>query len=183
MKQLSLLQPSLNGPQIDLFLLKSLTHVQYQYTDSSLPQNLIDLNNFAPGGIRKTGGVFSGNVQVKTVLAQVLYPTVADGMVSINLSFGSYFWLDLTDNVVSFEIINAPPGVVTFTLILQQNTQNIKTIAFNFLGAAVKWANNTAPYAVASGFGHIDMFSFSSRDQGATWLAQTLGQDFKSFNS
>lgn len=183
MKQLSLLQPSLNGRQgLNLVLQKSLTHIQYQYNESSSLQNLIDLNAFAPGAIRKSGGVFSGKIQTKAILSQVFYPTVADNIVSLNLSFGSYFWLNLTDNVTSFEIINAPPNVVTFTLIVQQNNQNVKTVDFDFSGATIRWANNSEPYSVVSGLEHIDMFSFSSKDQGSTWFAQIMGQDFKSYN-
>lgn len=184
MKQLSSLQPSLNGRQgLDLVLSKSLTHIQYNYTESSSPQNLIDLNALAPLAISKTGGVFSGRVQVRSVMSQIFYPTIADEIVSINLSFGSYFLLDLNSDVGSFEILNVPPQASAFTLIMKQSSQTIHTVNFIFSGSVVKWANNNPPYAIVSGFGHIDMFSFSSMDQGATWLAQILGQDFKTYNT
>ena len=181
MKQLSLLQPNLSGPRgRDLALQKSLTHIQYQYAGGNSWTNLIDLNALAPDAIRKTGGVFTGNVQFKAVLAQTFYPTVADGIVSINLSFGSYFWLDLTEDVTSFEIINAPPNVCTFTLAVKQDTQSVHSLDFDFTGATIRWTNNDSPDSVVSGLGHVDVFSFSSKDQGATWFAQILGQDFKS---
>ena len=181
MKQLSLLQPNLIGPRgRDIALQKSLTHIQYQYAGGNSWTNLVDLNALAPGAIRKTGGVFTGNVQFKGLLAQTFYPTVADGIVSINLSFGSYFWLELTETVTSFEIINAAPNVTTFTLVVKQNAQNVYNVDFDFGSPVIKWANNDAPDSVVSGLGHVDVFSFSSKDQGATWFAQTLGQDFKS---
>ena len=183
MKQLSILQPSLQGrtgPAVALQ--KSLTHIQYQYVGDLAWQNLIDLNALAPNAIRKSGGVFTGNTQFKNILSQYYNLTIADNIVAINLSFGSYFWLDLDDNVSSFQIINAPPNVSTFTLLVKQNSQNVNTLDFNFTGATLKWANNDAPDSVVSGLGHIDIFSFSSKDQGATWFAGILGQDFKSAN-
>jgi hypothetical protein len=181
MKQLSLLKPSLTGnPGRDVSLQTSLTHVQYQYAGDLIWQNLIDFNDFAPNAIRKSGGVFSGNVQFKSILAQTFYPTIADGIVTINLSFGSYFWLDLTDNVTNFEIINAAPNVITFTLVVKQNSQNIKTLNFNFYGSVLKWANNDDPDVVVPDLDSVDVFSFSTKNQGSTWFAQILGQDFKS---
>ncbi len=180
MKQLSLLQPNLSGLRgRDISLQKSLTHIQYKYVDSHSWTNLVDLNALAPQAIRKTGGVFSGNIQFKGSLAQTFYPATADGIVPINLSFGSYFWLTLTENVTSFEIINAPPNVATFTLVIEQSMQSY-TIDFNFGNSAIKWANNASPDSVVSGLAHVDVFSFSSKDQGGTWFAQILGQDFKS---
>lgn len=181
MKQLSSLQPNLIGPRgRDIALQKSLTHIQYQYAGGNSWTNLVDLNALAPEAIRKTGGVFSGNVQFKGLLAQTFYPAVADGIVSINLSFGSYFWLELTEAVTSFEIINTPPNVSTFTLVVKQDAQDVHNLDFNFGSAVIKWANNDAPDSVVSDLGHLDVFSFSSKDQGATWFAQILGQDFKS---
>lgn len=181
MKQLSLLQPSLNGPRgRDIALQKSLTHIQYQYAGDNSWTNLVDVNLLAPNAIRKTGGVFTGNVQFKGLSAQIFYPTVADGIVSINLSFGSYFWLDLTESVNSFEIINVSPNVTTFTLVIKQNTQNVYNVNFNFTGSTLKWSNNSPPDSVVSGLSHVDLFSFSSKNQGASWFAQILGQDFKS---
>jgi hypothetical protein len=181
MKQLSSLQPNLIGPRgRDISLQKSLTHIQYKYADSNSWTNLIDLNALAPDAIRKTGGVFSGNIQFKNSLAQTFYPAIADGIAPINLSFGSYFWLTLTENVTNFEIINAPPNVVTFTLVVEQSAQSVYTVDFNFGSQTIKWANNDSPDAVVSGLAHIDVFSFSSKDQGGTWFAQILGQDFKS---
>jgi hypothetical protein len=184
MKQLSLLQPSLQGrvgPR--LALQKSLTHIQYQYEGDIVWQNLIDLNALAPEAIRKSGGVFSGNTQFKSTVSQYYDLAIADNIVAINLSFGSYFWLDLTDNVSSFSIINAPPNVTTFTIVVKQNSSNIKTLNFDFTGSTLRWANNDSPSSVVSGLNHIDIFSFSSNDQGATWFAAVLGQDFKSSNS
>lgn len=181
MKQLSLLQPNLNGPRgRDIALQKSLTHIQYQYAGDNSWTNLVDVNLLAPNAIRKTGGVFTGNTQFRGLTFQTFYPVIADGMVSINLSFGSYFWLELTEKVDSFQIINAAPNVTTFTIVINQNTQNIYDVDFNFTGSNVKWINNEPPSSVVSGLGHIDVFSFSSKDQGATWFAQILGQDFKS---
>jgi hypothetical protein len=181
MKQLSLLQPNLIGPRgRDISLQKSLTHIQYQYVGNNSWTNLVDLNALAPEAIRKTGGVFSGNIQFKGSLAQTFYPSSADNIVPINLSFGSYFWLTLTENVTSFEIINAPPNVVTFTLVIEQNTQSVYSVDFDFGSSTIKWANNDSPDSVVSGLGHMDVFLFSSKDQGATWFAQILGQDFKS---
>lgn len=167
-------------PAKQVVLESSLTHVKYKYQGDNSSINLVDFNNFAPGAIRKSGGVFLGSVQIKSLLNQIFYPTVADGIVSINLSFGSYFWLDLTESVAEFQIINIAPDVTTFTIAIKQNSQNIKTVNFNFSGAVLKWANNDDPDAVVPVFDSVDVFSFSTKNQGATWFAQILGQDFKS---
>lgn len=181
MKQLSLLQPDLNGPRArDIVLQKSLTHIQYQYIGDTSWVNLVDLNYTNPGSIPKSGGVFTGNVQFKGALTQTFYPASADGIVPINLSFGSYFWLNLTENVTSFEIINTPPNVSTFTLVIKQDPQVVYNVSFYFGSSNIRWANNDYPDSIVSGRGHVDIFSFSSKDQGATWFAQILGQDFKS---
>jgi hypothetical protein len=183
MKQLSLLEPSLQGKiGANLVLQKSLTHIQYQYDGDTNWQNLIDLNSLAPEAIKKSGGVFSGNVQFKSTVSQYYNLTIADNIVAVNLSFGSYFWLDLTDNVSSFTIINPSPNVTTFTLVVKQSSQTINTLNFNFNGSTLRWINNAPPSSIVSGLGHIDMFSFSSKNQGAAWFAGVLGQDFKSSN-
>jgi hypothetical protein len=181
MKQLSLLQPSLRGNTgRRLALQTSLTHIQYQHEGDATWQNLIDFNLLAPDAIRKSGGVFLGNIQFKSTVSQYYNLAIADNIVAINLSFGSYFWLDLTENVSSFSIINAPPNVTTFTLVVKQNSQSIKTLNFNFNDATLKWVDNAPPSSVVSGLNHIDVFSFSSHDEGDTWFAGVLGQDFKS---
>jgi hypothetical protein len=183
MQQLSNIEPSLRGIRgRDISLQSSLTHIQKQYLGDTAWENLVAFNSFAPNAIRKTGGVFLGNTQFKSLIAQISYPTITDNIVGLNLSFAGYFWLDMTDDVDSFDIINTPNNVATFTLIVKQHNAIRHDLNFNFTSKTLKWAQGYEPASPVASLNQIDIYTFSSKDQGQNWFSNIIGLDFKGFN-
>jgi|LauGreDrversion4_2_1035121.scaffolds.fasta_scaffold00425_14 hypothetical protein len=184
MKNLSDLSPSLNGARGGSVSLRAnLTHIQYANNTSLSWVNLVGFADTAPNGIRKTGGVFTGNVQFKATMQQLNYLTIADNIATVNLSFGSFFWLNLTDNVTRFDILNIPDETVSFTLFVKQATLNSTASVlwnFNNNGTNIKWPNNTPVTQVSPTSNQIDIFNFVKTGPAAApiWRASTIGQNF-----
>ena len=79
-----------------------------------------------------------------------------------------------------FRSINVPNNVATFTLIVNQNASTVYTLDFNFTGSTLKWAGNNPPEYPVDNLNQIDMYTFSTKNQGVSWFAKTIGLDFKS---
>lgn len=177
MKSLSTIKPGYSGTAArQLILESSLTHVKYKYQRDNSSTNLVAFNEFAPGAIVKAGGVFTGPIKLVSSSSSIVQLQPADGIVTINLSFGGIFKLSLTENVDSFEVINVAPGVaVMFTLIVAQDTSPYaQTIDWTFTGSTIKWSENT-PVANTLGISKLDVFSFKTISAGASWYAMANG--------
>lgn len=177
MKSLSTIKPGYSGTAArQLILESSLTHVKYKYQRDNSSVNLVAFNEFAPSAIAKSGGVFTGPIKFLTSSSTPVQLSPADGIVTINLSFGGLFKLSLTESVSSFEVINVAPGLaVMFTLVIAQDTSPFtQTVNWTFSGSTIKWPNGT-PVANSLGSSKFDVFSFKTVDAGATWHAMANG--------
>lgn len=91
----------------------------------------------------------------------------------LDFNNGNYFYVLLNANVstVSFSNINA-----TFQSFVLEITANGTTRSITW-PSSVKWAGGTAP-TLTSTNGKKDVFTFTTRDGGTTWLAFVSGQNF-----
>lgn len=99
-------------------------------------------------------------------------------ILSINLSTGSFFTLDMenVDNLIgTFTITGTATGVTIFDLrVIQGSTAK----QFDW-GAItnVKWPS--IPAAISATDNAVDVYSFTTYDNGTTWYGSIVGQDIK----
>jgi hypothetical protein len=179
MKYLSGIKPTLIGDRgRDVVLSSSLTHVKYAYAGDVGSENLVAFNSFAPGAIAKAGGIFTGSTTLKTLAGTLITASSSSGIVTINMAFGNFFKLVLTENVVGFDIINIPPEAAMFTLIIEQDLVTNRSVAWVFNQGTIKWENAT-PVDVTSTRTNLDVFSFKTINSGSVWYAKANGQNFE----
>jgi hypothetical protein len=180
MKQLSAIKPTFIGDRgRDISLSTSLTHVKYSYAGDSTTQNVVSFNSFAPGAIAKAGGVFTGPVTLKTYSSKLITAASSSGVVTINLAFGNFFKLSLTENVVGFDVINVPEQAVMFTLIVEQDAAAPRTINWAFNNATVSWGNVDPSTVVTVERTNLDVFSFKTISSGSLWYASVNGLNYQ----
>ena len=99
--------------------------------------------------------------------------TSSSAAVSLDLRTASNFSHDLTENTtISFANPAASGKVSGATLrIIQGSTA--RTITWN---SSIKWAADTAP-TLSTGDNDVDIFTFYTVDEGATYYGFTAGQD------
>lgn len=102
--------------------------------------------------------------------------TISTGTLTIDLSSTStiFFTASLDSDITTLSITNTPTGVVsTFFLILKgDGTQRSITWP-----ASVKWQNSIAP-TPSNILNKKDNYSFLTTDNGTTWLASVIGQNY-----
>lgn len=179
MRQLTTLKPRFKGPTgKEVLLQASLTHLQWMLQGDSDWQNLVSLDDLAPGKMPKTGGTFTGNIQVRNVIETLDDVTIYNGVAVMDLSQGNVFNLTLSENVVSLDIGNLPAGDVNaFTLVVTQNNTEAKTLNWAGSNITIKWPDNATPL-VSSTLNKIDIFSFMSIDQGVSFFGFVGGQAY-----
>ena len=103
--------------------------------------------------------------------------------ITVDLSTGNFFEVDfeaLSGDVGTFTIsnTNANAGMITtFILkVIQGSTTTTRNITWASL-TAIKWPGGTTP-TVTAGNDQIDLFVFSTYDNGSTWYGTIVGQDF-----
>lgn len=118
-------------------------------------------------------GTISG--QLKSAPETLTAPTIASGVLTLNLANGAVFSVSMTANITSIVVQNIPTGtnVVSFTLILT-GTGSARTVAWP---TAFKWPDGVAPTLTATN-GKVDVLSFMSFNNGTTWLGFVGGQNF-----
>jgi|LauGreDrversion4_2_1035121.scaffolds.fasta_scaffold00425_13 hypothetical protein len=188
MKSLQTLKPRLKGPPgAQLQLNASTTHLQWKIEGESVWQNLISLDDLSPLTMSKTGGAFTGNIQVKNILETIATPqgTIA-GVVPLDLSAGGVFQMTLAGDVAGFDLINIPTAfsgtvALTFTCIISQSLSAIRGVDFKFYintqQKPIRWPGGFTPF-ISYGYGATDIFSFMTVDGGENWFGFVGGQGF-----
>jgi len=93
----------------------------------------------------------------------------------IGLNAGNSFRLALTDSISAITFLNAPgtDDQYELTMIVEQGS-GPHSITWP---ASVKWPGGTAP-TLSSTSGRVDIFKMITVDQGVTWYAWIVGQDY-----
>lgn len=188
MKSLATIKPRFRGPEgKKLQLNTSETHLQWRLEGDQVWTNLSSLDSLATLAMPKTGGAFTGNIQVRNILETLVVPTeLVTGVVNLDLSLGNVFQLSLAGNISKFNLLNIPQAIsgqaaVSFTMIVQQPQTNIREINFAFsvnsVNKNVLWPGGFVP-SISSIYAATDIFSFLTFDAGETWLGFVGGQGY-----
>jgi hypothetical protein len=103
-------------------------------------------------------------------------PSISSGALTLDLTNGNVFEVTLTANVTSLTLANPPASgkAGSITLILKQDATGGRTLAWP---GSVRWPNGTQP-ALSSVQNAVDIFTFVTRDAGATWYGFLGGKAF-----
>jgi len=127
-----------------------------------------------------------GHSRIKTFAQPLISASSASNVVTLNLSNGSFFEHTLVQNVTSFVLTQTPTGapVYTFTLkITQGSTGNFTANLDNFLNATgtaipIYWPAGGVIPIVTPIAERTDIYSFTSYDEGLSYYAVVVGQNF-----
>lgn len=188
MKSLTTIKPRFRGPEGKKVQLNaSETHLQWRLEGDQSWTNLSSLDSLATLAMPKTGGAFTGNIQVRNILETLVTPSgIIAGAVNLDLSLGSVFQVSLQGNISKFNLLNIPEAIsgqtaVSFTAIVQQAEANIHEVNFTFsvnnVDKSVLWPGGFVP-TISSVYGATDIFSFLTFNAGETWFGFVGGQGY-----
>lgn len=188
MKFLTTIKPRLRGPEgYKVQLTTNETHLQWKLESDSNWTQLASLDDLSPLSMPKTGGAFTGNVQVRNIIETKVTPAGSiSGNVALDLSLGNVFDISPTGNITGFNLSNVPQAIsgnvaVSFTIIFQQASANLHTLDFKFkinnINKPILWSGGFEPYVSAT-YGAIDIFSFLTVNAGDTWFGFVGGQGY-----
>jgi hypothetical protein len=188
MKFLETIKPRVRGADgKKLQLNASQTHLQWRLEGDSTWNDLASLDSLATFAMPKSGGAFTGNIQVRNIIETLVVPAgVISGMVGLDLSLGNVFDLSLAGNIANFNIINFPEvfagqAALSFTMFLRQNNTNVYGVDFEFsvnsVAKNVLWPGGFVP-TVSTTLGAMDIFSFLTFDAGENWFGFVGGQNY-----
>jgi hypothetical protein len=188
MKFLTTIKPRLRGPEgYKVQLNATETHLQWKLEGASGWTDLASLDDLSPFSMPKTGGAFTGNVQVRSIIETKVTPAGSiSGNVALDLSLGNVFDIAPTGNITGFNLTNVPQAItgnaaVSFTIIFNQATTNLYTLDFKFkvgnVNKTILWAGGFEPYVSAT-YSAADIFTFLTADGGNTWFGFVGGQGY-----
>jgi hypothetical protein len=188
MKSLATIKPRFRGPDgKKLQLNTSETHLQWRLEGDTAWTDLATLDSLATLAMPRSGGVFTGNVQVRNILETLVVPagTIA-GAVNLDLSQGNVFQLLMAGNITKFNLINVPQPfsgqtTLSFSIFLQQGSSELFTTNFNIsvngIDKTIRWPGGFVPI-VSSTYAAVDILSFLTTDTGETWFGFVGGQGY-----
>ena len=127
-----------------------------------------------------------GHSRIKTFAQPLVSATSVSNVVTLNLSSASFFDHTLVQNVTSFVLTQTPIGaqVYSFTLkITQGSTGSFTANLDNFQTATgtiipIYWPGGGVVPIVTPVAGRTDIYSFTSYDEGLSYYAVVVGQNF-----
>ena len=100
--------------------------------------------------------------------------------ITVDLSTGNYFEVDLqnaTGSITTFTITEALSGTQAQTFFLKV-TQGSTARQFDWSSVTnIKWPGSSGP-TLSTGNDAVDIFRFTTYDQGTTWNGETIGLNF-----
>jgi len=141
-----------------------------QLATGELAVNTVDARIY----VKRTNGTVSSIVADH--LEYKASPSISSGTLALDLAVASAFDVALNASVTTLTISNPDQtaGIaISFRLSLTMDG-TARTISWP---ASVKWPGGTPP-TLTSANGKKDVFSFLSLDNGSTWIASTVGQNY-----
>jgi len=136
---------------------------------TTLSSNFTYVNNMEVTGQLITDGMVAEGLQTVSTSLSV---------VNIDLLSATTFNINLTGNVLSFNILNNIYNKVnSFTVYTIQDAIGGHRITWNFNGNSVKWAGGLAPQPTLSA-NAVDIYTFISNNGGNSWYGFIAGQNF-----
>jgi hypothetical protein len=105
---------------------------------------------------------------------QSVFPTIESNSLSLDLSVGNFFDVQLNNTISSLSILN-PPQTGSASSFALQLTGDGTSRAVSW-GSAVTWSGGTPP-TVTSTSGKKDIFVFVSNNSGSNWYGFISGQN------
>jgi len=101
-------------------------------------------------------------------------PSISAGVLTLNLSSASLFYVNLNAAITTFTLQNVPasPGVHSFSLQFVADG-TARTVAWP---VSFRWTAGTTP-TLTSTLNKIDTFTFLTHDGGSNWFAFTSSQN------
>ena len=104
-------------------------------------------------------------------------PTIASGIVTLDLSSSNCFAVNLNANITSFTVTNVPTTGNYIEFILELTADGTaRTVTWTLNSIAGKFAGGTAP-TLTSTNGKKDTFVIYTHDAGASWMIFKAGQN------
>ena len=134
--------------------------------------------------ISATGNVtLSQNLIVGgSVVEKIGTGSVSGTTVTVDLDTGNFFVLDLettTGDILAFTINNTNATANQLSSFVIKTIQGSTARQFNWINlTSFKWPAAIPP-DLTLGNNKIDLFSFTTYDNGTTWYSATIGQDFR----
>lgn len=134
--------------------------------------------------ISATGNVtLSQNLIVGgSVVEKIGTGSVSGTTVTVDLDTGNFFVLDLettTGDILAFTINNTNATANQLSSFVIKTIQGSTARQFNWINlTSFKWPAAIPPN-LTLGNNRIDLFSFTTYDNGTTWYSATIGQDFR----
>jgi len=134
--------------------------------------------------ISATGNVtLSQNLIVGAgVVEKIGTGSVSGTTVTVDLDTGNFFVLDLettTGDILAFTINNTNATANQLSSFVIKTIQGSTARQFNWINlTSFKWPAAIPPN-LTLGNNRIDLFSFTTYDNGTTWYSATIGQDFR----
>jgi len=134
--------------------------------------------------ISATGNVtLSQNLIVGgSVVEKIGTGSVSGTTVTVDLDTGNFFVLDLesaTGDILTFTINNTNATANQLSSFVIKTIQGSTARQFNWINlTSFKWPAAIPP-DLTLGNNKIDLFSFTTYDNGTTWYSATIGQDFR----
>jgi hypothetical protein len=124
-----------------------------------------------------------GSVKFKTYSENVVALSISGGVVTIDLSQGQTFTLNVNAEVSQFRMINAPTGSTSFTILFTQNSVGYSVDIDDFRTSGgttipVYWPGGGVIPIVTAVANKTDMYSFRTFDGGASLYGIVGGQNF-----
>ena len=124
-----------------------------------------------------------GSVKFKTYSENVVALSISGGVVTIDLSQGQTFTLNVNAAVSQFRLINAPSGSTSFTILITQNSVGYSVDIDDFRTSGgttipVYWPGGGVVPIVTAVANKTDMYSFRTFDGGANLYGIVGGQNF-----
>lgn len=129
-------------------------------------------------GIEKISEIqkFKSNVIATSFSEISSSPTIVNEEVTLDLSTGCVFQIEMTDNISTFNLINIPSGVITFMILVRQNNSSPKTLFWSFAGKTLNWSDDNPP-AMTTSLGKLNMYSFMTLN-GNVWYGANVGENY-----
>ena len=138
----------------------------------SLDYHAVPLKHLNDNFLKLAGGTLTGSLVLKGFSEKSTSVTGA-GAVSLDMSAGNTFPINLTGNITGFTLTNAPTDSFSITMFITQTAAF--TVVWSIGGVVVKWAGGVVPVMTATAT-KTDVFCFTK--VGAVWYGFNGGQNF-----
>jgi hypothetical protein len=116
--------------------------------------------------------VVSGILSFRTLSEITTTLTISSNTINLNVTSGSVFYVDVTDNIGTINITGTTPTTTGITLVTEGDGTP-RSINWG----TIKWPGGLAPNYTSTN-GKFDFYSLITIDSGVTWFGFVGGQNY-----